>query len=275
MDWSGFLWAAADSSELATPIGPACACVAGRLLVAVALAALGLWCLLALDSKWTRRGGVGLAAGGVLLMASQLQLVQPWGDWLGFWLLAALAVLPAAAMIVSHRPVYSAIWFAVSLLGVASLLLWQGAQFLGLATMVVYAGAIVVTFLFVLMLALPAGYGRYDRISWGKLPVGVACLVASGLVGLCVWGLSPAPGAAGESPWQLAKPASTGMLSEDLLHPAHVAHLGSHLFTEYLLAIELAGVLLLMALVGAVSWMAQAQRYWQVPGDGVERTDHV
>ncbi len=54
-----------------------------------------------------------------------------------------------------------------SLLGTAGLFLFQGAQFLSIATVAVYAGAIVVTFLFVLMLAQPEGHAFYDRIGWG------------------------------------------------------------------------------------------------------------
>ena len=67
---------------------------------------------------------------------------------------------------------YCAVWFALSLLGTAGLFLFQGAQFLAVATIVVYAGAILVTFLFVLMLAQPNGRAYYDRVSWEPLVVG-------------------------------------------------------------------------------------------------------
>ena len=60
----------------------------------------------------------------------------------------------------------------MSLLGTAGLFLFQGAQFLGVATIVVYAGAILVTFLFVLMLAQPEGHAFYDRVSWEAPAVG-------------------------------------------------------------------------------------------------------
>ena len=61
---------------------------------------------------------------------------------------------------------YCAIWFALTLVGTAGIFMLQGAQFLGVATIVVYAGAILVTFLFVLMLAQPGGDAFYDRVSW-------------------------------------------------------------------------------------------------------------
>ena len=59
-----------------------------------------------------------------------------------------------------------------------------GAQFLGIATVAVYAGAIVVTFLFVLMLAQPGGHAMYDRISWGWLPRFLGSLLALRKAGL-------------------------------------------------------------------------------------------
>ena len=86
------------------------------------------------------------------------------------WLLTLVALMAGLAMITSRKPVYSAIWFALTLLGVGGLFLVAGVQFLGIATVAVYAGAIVVTFLFVLMLAQPGGHAMYDRISWGWLP---------------------------------------------------------------------------------------------------------
>ena len=61
------------------------------------------------------------------------------------------------ATVTFRNPVYCAIWFGLSLLGTAGLFLFHGAQFLAVATVVVYAGAILVTFLFVLMLAQPEG----------------------------------------------------------------------------------------------------------------------
>jgi NADH-quinone oxidoreductase subunit J len=85
-----------------------------------------------------------------------------------FWLLAAVTITSAAAMIAMRSPVYSAIWFAMALLGTSSLFLFEGAQFLAVATIIVYAGAIVVMFLFVIMLAQPQGHEYYDRISLGS-----------------------------------------------------------------------------------------------------------
>lgn len=101
-----------------------------------------------------------------------------------FWCMAALTIASAVATISARNPVYSAIWFAVSLLGTAALFFLQNAQFLGIATVAVYAGAIVVTFLFVLMLSQPTGHAFYDRISWGRWPRMATALAAALMVAL-------------------------------------------------------------------------------------------
>lgn len=95
-------------------------------------------------------------------------LLQPTGAVLNdvlFFLFAGVAVLAAALMITHRNPAYSALWFAVVTLAVCGLFLLQSAPFLASATVIVYAGAIIVTFLFVLMLAQQAGATNYDQHS--------------------------------------------------------------------------------------------------------------
>jgi NADH-quinone oxidoreductase subunit J len=164
-------------------------------------------------------------------------------------------------MITSRAPVYSAIWFAVSLLGVAGLLFQGGAQFLSVATVVVYAGAIVVTFLFVIMLAQPEGHSSYDRLTWGGLPKILAVVTAGLLLGILVMQLSGLKREANTpiEP-QAAQLAAERLTAENgILTAKHMANLGRHLFSEQLIAVELAGTLLLVALVGAVAIAMQRQ----------------
>ena len=75
-------------------------------------------------------------------------MIEPLGAAALFWVVAAVTVVSAAAMITMRSPVYSAIWFAMTLLGTSCLFFLQGAQLLAVATIVVYAGAIVVMFLY-------------------------------------------------------------------------------------------------------------------------------
>jgi NADH-quinone oxidoreductase subunit J len=175
-----------------------------------------------------------------------------------FQLLAFISLASAIMMITSRNPVYSALWFALVLLGNAGLFLLQKAEFLSAATIIVYAGAIVVTFLFVIMLAQPAGTARYDRHSREPLLVTATGLVlASVLVGTLHfsarfegWGEGTAGSfrpshdtiaAVADNPGQNAR-----------IGEKHVAGLGKSLFVDHVASVEVVGVLLLAALVGAV-----------------------
>ena len=160
---------------------------------------------------------------------------------------------------------YTALWFALSLLGTAALLFFDGAQFLSISTMAVYAGAILVTFLFVIMLAQPEGHASYDRMTWGWYTKSVAALVAALLVGVLTIALSGAVAVPGESPRRV------GRRSLDVLQAAHMARFGSELFTKHLLSIEVAGALLLVALVGAISIMIQTGQSAGAPPEGAKR----
>jgi NADH-quinone oxidoreductase subunit J len=220
----------------------------GRLVLAAILGTWGLWLLMPSHRKsYTRMTGVIL---GGLAAAFLLSLVPPvtfGATSATFTLLAALTVAAAVGTVTSKSPVYSAVWFAVTLLGVGGLMLVNGAQFLGVATVAVYAGAIVVTILFVLMLAQPEGHSRYDRISWGRTAKWLGCAAGTTSACLLVWAL-------------LATPAD-GIPTEvnPTLTDHHVANLGGHLFSRYLIEIQIAGLLLFAALVGCVA-IAGAKR---------------
>lgn len=182
-----------------------------------------------------------------------------------FLTVALVAVVSGAATVVSRSPVYAAIWFAMALAGVAGVLLVLGGQFLGVATIVVYAGAILVMFLFVLMLAQPAGLAPYDRVSNEPLLAAVAGAVLLGILSLSIGRLTTEPPSCCLMPaTKAALLASSGSDSADspptaapgdidLLANDHVARLGGELFGRHLLAVEVAGVLLLAALVGSIA----------------------
>ncbi len=143
--------------------------------------AVGLWLMLPRGAAAGRSMGAVLVAVGLGVFASQVPRVGDWAQASVFCILAGVTVVAAVATVTFRNPVYSAIWFALSLLGTAGLFLFQGAQFLGVATIVVYAGAILVTFLFVLMLAQPEGHAAYDRLSWGA---GLAAVTGAVMVGV-------------------------------------------------------------------------------------------
>lgn len=233
------------------------------LAAAVTSLAISLWMLLpkaGRGSAWSwRLGGlVGLLALGLFIVTGQR--LGNLGEEAVLLIVSLVAVVSATATITCRSPVYAAIWFALCLAGVAGVLLVLGAQFLGVATIVVYAGAILVMFLFVLMLAQPSGLTTSDRITNEPLLSAVAGAVLLGLLSLSIGRLSAEdatccrlPSKAAALSGAAAAPAVSSVESVDLLAADQVARLGGELFGRHLVAVEAVGVLLLVALIGAIA----------------------
>jgi NADH-quinone oxidoreductase subunit J len=265
------------------PVSTATASPSGLLLAgSVAALAASLWLLLpkASDTVASRRLGVLLGAVALVGFAATGRSLGCVGEDAVFLTVAGIAVISGLATIVTRSPVYSAIWFAMTLAGVSGVLLVLGAQFLGVATIVVYAGAILVMFLFVLMLAQPSGMAPYDRVSNEPMLAAAAGAVLLGLLTLSIGRLSAAePAACCRMPSRAqalaaaAAPADGAVVKDDetssLIAPAmagrdtgdanEVAHLGAELFGRHLFAVEVAGVLLLVALVGAIAVVSRGE----------------
>lgn len=125
----------------------------------------------------------GLAAGVIALMLTGLLLIRSSNNLsmdFFFYVFAAVSVASAGAVIVQNNPVYSALYFAITVLGVCGLFLVKSASFLAAATIIVYAGAIIVTFLFVIMLAQQTGLADYDRRSRERI---FSCIAGFVLLG--------------------------------------------------------------------------------------------
>ena len=219
-------------------------------LLAALLSTLGVWLLLPRGNGAARSAGAVLTAAALGLWASQLLDLGHWGSDALFSILAGMTVLGAIGTVVMRNPVYSAIWFGMSLLGTAGLLLLTGAQFLAVATVVVYAGAILVAFLFVLMLAQPEGRAPYDRTSWEALMSAAAGMILVGVLSMTFARMITATDEA-DRPVVAAASDAAGDRAEHVLAEPHVARFGAELFGRHLIAVEVAGVLLLAALVGA------------------------
>ena len=217
--------------------------------LASALFALAMWLLLPRGAAPGRSVGAVLMAVSLGLFASRFPGLGNWANTGVFYILAAVTVGAAVATVTFRKPVYSAIWFALSLLGTAGLLLFQGAQFLGVATIVVYAGAILVTFLFVLMLAQPEGQAYYDQISWGPKLAALTGALMVGVLTLAVAGVFLNP----DAETHPQAPFTEAQLEQEILADQHMAYLGAQLFSKQLVAVEVAGTLLLAALVGTVA----------------------
>jgi NADH-quinone oxidoreductase subunit J len=216
-------------------------------ILAILLGVVSLWLMLPRGNAKGRGIGIVLGAISLGLGASQMPRLGSWMADGVFWILAAVTIVSAVGAITFRNPVYCAIWFGQSLLGVAGLFFFVGAQFLAVATVVVYAGAILVTFLFVLMLAQPEGRAEYDRVSWEASLSAAAGMMIVAVLSITIGGIFSLP----ELSLSSYSPATEEAMAANILAPEHVARIGGELFGRHLIAVEVAGTLLLAAIVGA------------------------
>jgi NADH-quinone oxidoreductase subunit J len=172
----------------------------------------------------------------------------PGGDFMTeilFFFFAALAVGAAINVLVQKHVLYSSLSLIVMLTAISALFVLLRADFLAVINVIVYAGAIMVLFVFVIMLLnLPRDEDGPDRLRWLKflgIPMGLFLLF------LVVGTVSNVGGLAGAGSARLA--AARGAASPELGSPAAI---GASLFTDYVLPFELTSLLILIALMGAV-----------------------
>ena len=162
-------------------------------------------------------------------------------DWVLFLTLAAVVVTSAAAVVLSRNAVHAALFLVVCLLGVAGLFVLQQAHFLAAVQVIVYAGAIVVLFLFVIMLL---GVDRREDLDIDDLK---AQRPLAGLLGVVA--LAELLLLSRGSHWASGGTSTAGALSGP---GSNVEKLARSIFTRYLLPFEVTAILLVIAVVGAV-----------------------
>ena len=160
-----------------------------------------------------------------------------------FYFFGVVAIASALAFVTRKSPVAAALWLVNTMFALAAEYILLDAQFIGIIQVLVYAGAIMVVFLFVVML-LNLGDPSEIADARGKWPVFVAALI--GIALLAQLGSVARSGIA----WQFAVP--WGYNAEQLGKHGAVGTVAKPLFNEYLLAFELTSVLLLVAIAGAV-----------------------
>ena len=161
-------------------------------------------------------------------------------DWTVFAVAAVATLAGAFGVVVSSNPVHSALMLVMTLFGIAVLFVAQSADFLAAVQVIVYAGAIVVLFLFVIMLL---GIDRAENL--GVEPLRGQRL-AAGLAGLL--GLAEVLLLA-RNQWATGAASVAGPADGP---GSNVEKLARSLFTRYVLAFEMTSVLLVIAVVGAV-----------------------
>ena len=155
-----------------------------------------------------------------------------------FFFLAIVAVAAALGMLLARNPVTSALWLVLNLFCIAGLYMSLNAPFIGVIQILVYAGAIMVLFLFVIMLLNLAALPRFKDFDWKRV---AAFVLGMGVLAQLVYILAMGLGA-------LPEPVAV----EESVVSGTATEIAVALFTRYALAFEIIGVLLLVATIGAV-----------------------
>ena len=152
-----------------------------------------------------------------------------------FFVLAALAVLGAVSLILQSHPIHSALSLILVMVSLAGLYLLMGAEFVAAVQIIVYAGAVMVLFIFVIML-LNAGVEERTNFSklatFGGIPLGLAL---GGIIAAAV----------ARSSGHLPPPAASGAMSS-------TKQLSMQLFSTFVYPFELTSFLILVAILGAI-----------------------
>jgi len=157
-----------------------------------------------------------------------------------FYLFATVVIASAVMTIFSRNPVHSVLWLILAFFNAAGLFLLLGAEFIAMLLVIVYVGAVAVLFLFVVMMldvdfaTMRAGFARY--LPFGALLALV--LLAEIVFAIAAWN------AGGILPQAKAAPV-TGAVP-------NIEALGTILYTRYLYVFEGAGLVLLVAMIGAI-----------------------
>jgi NADH-quinone oxidoreductase subunit J len=159
-----------------------------------------------------------------------------------FYLFAFIAVAAAFMVISARNPVHSVLFLILTFFNAAGLFLLTGAEFLAMILLVVYVGAVMVLFLFVVMM-LDVDFAELKQGALQYAPIGALVgLILVGELVVVLGGYAFAPDLAGS----VAKPIP------DLAARSNTAALGDILYTDYIYYFQIAGLVLLVAMIGAI-----------------------
>ncbi|MET4896716.1 NADH-quinone oxidoreductase subunit J [Sphingomonadaceae bacterium jetA1] len=159
---------------------------------------------------------------------------------IAFYIFATVVIVSAGLTIASRNPVHSVMWLILAFFNAAGLMVLCGAEFIAMLLVIVYVGAVAVLFLFVVMMldievaAMRAGVARY-------LPLGLAlaiALLAEVIIAFQAWSIGGVQLAARAAP-----------IGPDT---SNIQAIGNLLYTRYLFIFEGAGLVLLVAMIGAI-----------------------
>ena len=274
------------------------------ILLLCVLAGVGTLLLLPgrFNLAWRRLGGTAAGAALFILLLAMYVSADS-RPTVYFWIFSAIALFGSLRVVTHPRPVYSALYFVLTVFASAGLFVLLWAEFLAVALVVIYAGAILVTYTFVIMLAAEAAPARpgapdvaaadflaeHDRRARSPFWGSAIGFLTAGVLLLVIYDRAPrqlvprlsvtdpaylagtdgaeAPGALGENVepeggTQTARVTPSAGARGDL-YPANqqpsysnerggIQSLGIYLFTRQMLSLQLAGLMLTVAMIGAI-----------------------
>ena len=171
-----------------------------------------------------------------------------------FYILSATAVLSALMVVIAKNPVRAVLFLILAFFSAAGLFVLLGAEFLAMILVIVYVGTVAVLFLFVVMM-LDIDFAQLKEGFISHAPLGgVVALALAGI--LAMTGLS----------WVSADSASAALQSPTPEDMTNVAALGALIYDRYVLFFQIAGLVLLVAMIGAIVLTLRHR-------DGVKRQD--
>ncbi len=161
---------------------------------------------------------------------------------LAFYLFAVLTIASAVFVIMARNPVHSVLWLILAFFNAAGLMVLVGAEFIAMLLVIVYVGAVAVLFLFVVMM-LDIDFAELRAGFIKNFPLGI--MVALVLLAEIVFGI----GVLGAGTMELGTPDGTAAAAPVA---SNIEAIGALLYSKYLFLFEAAGIILLVAMIGAI-----------------------
>jgi NADH-quinone oxidoreductase subunit J len=157
-----------------------------------------------------------------------------------FWLFSLVAVASGVMVIAARNPVHSVLFLILAFFNGAGLFVLMGAEFLALILVIVYVGAVAVLFLFVIMM-LDINFVELRQDFLQYLPIGALIGLVLFVELIFVFGA-----------WEVASNVTTAIAAPTSAQVTNTAALGDLLYTRYIYAFQAAGMILLVAMIGAI-----------------------
>lgn len=159
---------------------------------------------------------------------------------LAFYLFAGILTLSALMVITARNPVHSVLFLILAFFNSAGLFILLGAEFVGMIMVIVYVGAVAVLFLFVVMM-LDISFADLRKGAMQYVPIGllIGAVLLTELV--FVYGA-----------WEFVPEYSANLASPQNAGATNTENLGMLIYTDYILAFQLAGLILFVAMIGAI-----------------------